>query len=165
MSDALERSRTENANKNIIAEGGQLQFVSFLVGDRAFGVDIISVREITQWAQTTPLPNQPSYTRGVLNLRGTIIPVHDLRMRFGGSETKADESNVIVIVQIAAQTIGLLVDAVSDIITIQPDQVLPVPVGGRETEAKSLNGLVNTDSGMVAVLNLESLFAGLGEAA
>lgn len=159
MTTTAELTRSSKTESGISAEAAQLQFVSFLVDDRAFGVDIIQVREITQWAQTTPLPNQPPYTRGVLNLRGTIIPVHDLRMRFGGVETKACETNVIVIVHIADQTIGLLVDAVSDILSIQPEQMLPVPSGGQEIETRLLSGLVNTDGGMVAVLNLETLFA------
>jgi purine-binding chemotaxis protein CheW len=163
MTDTLELSRGTGTEGGLLPDGAQLQFVSFLVGDRAFGVDIIQVREITQWAQTTPLPNQPPYTRGVLNLRGTIIPVHDLRKRFGGPETEASETSVIVIVQISEQTIGLLVDAVSDILTIQPEQMLPVPSGGQDIDARSLSGLVNTEGGMVAVLNLEMLFADLTE--
>ncbi|MEL7276657.1 MAG: chemotaxis protein CheW [Pseudomonadota bacterium] len=134
------------------------QYVSFLVGDRAYGVDIIRVREIKQWTAPTALPNQPAHIRGVLNLRGTIVPVHDLRARFGGPLTEAGEMNVIVIVTLQERTIGILVDAVSDIITVALNDILAVPTTSGEADLKSLSGLVNTDAGMVALLNLDGLF-------
>ncbi|MGB0499235.1 MAG: chemotaxis protein CheW [Rubricella sp.] len=135
-----------------------LQYVSFMVGDRAYGVDIMAVREIKQWSQTTGLPNQPQYTRGVLNLRGTIVPVHDLRARFGGALTEATETHVVVIVQIGEQTVGILVDAVSDILTVSPDDILPVPTGQAGADARAIAGLVSTETGMVALLELHGLF-------
>lgn len=147
------------------AEGEHLQFVSFRVGARAFGVDIVTVREITQWAPTTALPNQRDYTLGVLNLRGTIIPVHDLRVRFGENPTTPDETHVILIVSIADQTIGLLVDAVSDIVTVPPDAILPVPAGASTADAGALAGLVHGDDGMVALLRLDHLFSAQAVAA
>ncbi|MEL6677391.1 MAG: chemotaxis protein CheW [Pseudomonadota bacterium] len=134
------------------------QYVSFLVGDRAYGVDIIRVREIKQWTATTALPNQPPHIRGVLNLRGTIVPVHDLRARFGGSLTEAGEMNVIVIVTLEERTIGILVDAVSDIITVGVNEILAVPATSAEVDLKCISGLVNSDTGMVALLNLDGLF-------
>ncbi|MEL6582395.1 MAG: chemotaxis protein CheW [Pseudomonadota bacterium] len=140
------------------SDDAHFQFVSFRVGLRAFGVDIVSVREITQWAPTTALPNQAAYTLGVLNLRGTIIPVHDLRVRFGENPTPPDETHVILIVSISGQTIGLLVDAVSDIVTIHPDAILPVPAQVTTAQADALCGLVQGDDGMVAILRLDHLF-------
>lgn len=134
------------------------QYVSFMVGDRAYGVDIMKVREIKQWTPTTALPSQPDYTRGVLNLRGTIVPVHDLRARFGGPLTDACDTHVVVIVRIDTQTVGVLVDAVSDILTVSPAEILPVPSGQSDGNGRSLEGLVNTDTGMVALLDLSDLF-------
>ena len=136
------------------------QYVTFLVGDRAYGVDIVLVREIKQWTPTTALPNQPHYMRGVLNLRGTIVPVHDLRARFGGNLTEATETHVVVIVWIGEQTVGVLVDAVSDIITVSSDDIRPVPPSEADLDQSSIGGLVNAESGMVALLDLKALFGG-----
>ena len=134
------------------------QYVTFLVGDRAYGVDIVAVREIKQWSPTTALPNQPHYMRGVLNLRGTIVPVHDLRARFGDPLTDATETHVVVIVWIGDQTVGVLVDAVSDIITVSGEDIRPVPAGEADLDRSAINGLVSTESGMVALLDLDALF-------
>ncbi|MEO0386229.1 MAG: chemotaxis protein CheW [Pseudomonadota bacterium] len=134
------------------------QYVTFLVDDRSYGVDINLVREIKQWTPTTTLPNQPHYTRGVLNLRGTIVPVHDLRARFGGMLTEATEVHVVVIVWIGTKTVGILVDAVSDIISVPTDEIRPVPTGQSLGDMSALNGLVNTENGMVALLDLNTLF-------
>ncbi len=134
------------------------QYVTFLVGDRSYGVDIVKVREIKQWSQTTTLPNQPDFTRGVLNLRGTIVPVFDLRARFGGGLSEATENHVVVIVLIEEQTVGILVDAVSDIITIANDAVKPVPGQSFQDDGQSLSGLVSSGDDMVALLDLENLF-------
>ncbi|MEM1313484.1 MAG: chemotaxis protein CheW [Pseudomonadota bacterium] len=142
---------------------GYKQYVTFMVGNRAYGVDIVAVREIKQWSPTTALPNQPHYMRGVLNLRGTIVPVHDLRARFGGSETEATENHVVVIVWIGEQTVGVLVDAVSDIIAVQAEDIRPVPAADGDLDQSSIGGLVTAEDGMVALLDLDSLFgAGAG---
>lgn len=134
------------------------QYVTFMVGDRGYGVDIVAVREIKQWSPTTALPNQPHYMRGVLNLRGTIVPVHDLRARFGDPLTDASETHVVVIVWIGEQTVGVLVDAVSDIITVSSDDIRPVPSAEGEFDQTAIGGLVSVESGMVALLDLDKLF-------
>ncbi|MEO1329938.1 MAG: chemotaxis protein CheW [Pseudomonadota bacterium] len=134
------------------------QYVTFQVGDRLYGVEIVLVREIKQWTPTTALPNQPHYTRGVLNLRGTIVPVHDLRARFGGALTEATENHVVVIASIEDQSVGILVDAVSDIITVSPDDVRSIPSSAREMDLGSISGLVSQDDEMIALLELPRLF-------
>lgn len=134
------------------------QFVTFLVDDHSYGVDIKLVREIKQWSRTTALPNQPRHTRGVLNLRGTIVPVQDLRIRFGGALTEATENHVVVIVWIGSKTVGILVDAVSDIISVLPEEIRPVPSGQSVGDMSMLSGLVHAETGMVAILDLNSLF-------
>ena len=141
------------------ARGGDVrQYVTFLVGDRLYGVEITLVREIKQWTPTTALPNQPHYTRGVLNLRGTIVPVHDLRVRFGGMQTDATENHVVVIASIGEQSVGILVDAVSDILTVSPEDVRPIPSGAREMDLESISGLVTSEDEMIALLDLPRLF-------
>lgn len=157
----MQSAAAVGAPEGAIAGSGRLkQYVTFLVGDRAYGLDIVLVREIKQWTPTTALPNQPHYMRGVLNLRGTIVPVHDLRARFGGPMTDAAETHVVVIVWIGDQTVGVLVDAVSDIISVSSEDIRPVPPSDADLDQSALNGLVNAESGMVALLDLKALFGG-----
>jgi purine-binding chemotaxis protein CheW len=134
------------------------QFVTFTVSGRSYGVDIGSVREIIRWTAVTPLPKQPAHARGVLNLRGTIVPVHDLRARFGGPLTEAGENHVIIIAWIGAQTIGILVDAVSDILSVAPEGIRKAPAS---PEANLIAGLVTADQDrIVTILDLQALFVG-----
>jgi purine-binding chemotaxis protein CheW len=134
------------------------QYVTFAVGDRQFGVEIMSVGEIRQWTMTTPLPHQPEWNRGVLNLRGAIVPVHDLRARLGGPLTEPTPSHVVVIASIRGQSVGILVDAVSDILTVQDDDIRPLPPTVSESEEATIGGLVDSGESMVALLDLDQLF-------
>ncbi|MDR3494341.1 MAG: chemotaxis protein CheW [Ancalomicrobiaceae bacterium] len=136
-----------------------VQFISFRVGDQQFATDIMAVREIKGWTDTTTLPNQPEYLLGVLNLRGTIVPIYDLRCRFGLGLTTATRTHVVIIVSVMERTIGLLVDAVSDIITIKSSEIRPVPEMDRATTTNYLSGLISVGDSMVVLLSLETLFA------
>ncbi|MFQ5565199.1 MAG: chemotaxis protein CheW [Paracoccaceae bacterium] len=139
--------------------GGEVaQYVTFAVGDRSFGVDIMSVCEIRQWTPATPLPHQPAWNRGVLNLRGAIVPVHDLRARLGDELTEPTPSHVVVIVSIRGQSVGILVDTVSDILTVRAGQVRPLPSNVAEVDNSTINGLVSEGGTMVALLDLNRLF-------
>ena len=134
------------------------QYVTFVVGDRRYGVDIVSVGEIRQWTSTTILPHQPAWTRGVLNLRGAIVPVHDLRARFGGALTEPTPNHVVVIATIRGQSVGVLVDAVSDIVTVDRRQIRDVPPNIDSAEDGSISGLVSAGEEMIALLDLTLLF-------
>lgn len=139
--------------------GRRLQFVSFRVDDQEFAIDIISVREIKGWTETTTLPNQQEYLLGVLNLRGTIVPIYDLRCRFGMGLTTATRSHVVIIVSVRDRTIGLLVDAVSDILTVNSSEIRPVPEMDRSIRTDYLSGLISVGESMVVLLSLETLFS------
>ena len=134
------------------------QYVTFAIGDRSFGIDIMSVGEIRQWTTATPLPHQPEWNRGVLNLRGAIVPVHDLRARLGGELTDPTPSHVVVIASIQGQSVGILVDAVSDILTVRSEQIRALPPNVSEVDDSTISGLVSTNDSMVALLDLDRLF-------
>ena len=134
------------------------QYVTFAVGDRSFGIDIMSVGEIRQWSLATPLPHQPEWNRGVLNLRGAIVPVHDLRARLGGELTDPTPNHVVVIASIGSQSVGILVDAVSDILTVRAGQIRALPPSVSEVDDSTISGLVSTGDSMVALLDLDRLF-------
>lgn len=133
------------------------QYVTFAIDDRHYGIEITKVREIKGWTTPTELPNSPHAMRGVLNLRGVIVPIFDLRARFGQGETEAREEHVVIIVTLSERLIGVLVDAVSDILALEPSEMLPVPAmdGG---DQRFLSGLVSRDDRLVALLKLENLF-------
>ena len=133
------------------------QFISFAIGDDQYGVDIMAVREIKGWSQINPLPGQPDYMRGVLNLRGAMVPIVDLRCRFGQGMTEATPLHVVIVTQIAGRPIGLLADQVLDIVDVEPARIQPVPRIAEASQADFLSGLVNIDSGMVALIDLPRL--------
>lgn len=105
----------------------QTEFISFAIGDQQYGVDIMAVREIKEWTKATSLPNQPDYVRGVLNLRGAMIPIIDLRHRFGGGVTEASPMHVVIIASIGSRQIGMLADRALDIVSFDTSAVQPVP--------------------------------------
>src|SRR5215510_9005757 len=130
------------------------QLISFAIGDDQYGVDIMAVREIKGWSEITHLPKQPDYVRGVLNLRGTIVPIFDLRCRFGQGLTEATPIHIVIIVQAGTRSIGLLADRVLDIVSLDASQIQPVPRIARGARVDFLSGLVTVENAMIAVIDL-----------
>ncbi len=151
------RSNQDSARGQASAADWQ-QYVAFELGDQYYGVEITSVREIRQWSPTTELPNQPHYGRGVLDIRGEVVPVYDLRARFGGPMVDVTDSHVVLIVSIDDRSIGILVDTVSDIIDLSAADMRPVPEGAREAEHETVTSLANHGDRMIALLDLSALF-------
>ncbi|MBR9970662.1 chemotaxis protein CheW [Magnetospirillum sulfuroxidans] len=141
-----------------VQTGGTRQFISFTIGDEEYGVDIMAIREIKGWTASTELPNTPQYMRGVINLRGAIVPIFDLRSRFSGGLTQASARHVIIVVSVHDRVIGILVDAVADIITVSAADIQPVPELDHHDHSGFLTGLVTVDGRMVALLDLHQLF-------
>lgn len=141
-----------------MSEESVRQFISFTIGDEEYGVDIMAIREIKGWAMTTILPNSPSYMRGVINLRGAIVPILDLRARFTAAATQASARHVFIVVTVGNRVAGILVDAVADIIAVAADAIQPVPQLDQTAAGGFLTGLVNVDGRMVALLDLDSVF-------
>ena len=136
------------------------QFLSFTVGEEVFGVDIMMVREIKGWTDVTRLPNSPEFLRGVMNLRGVILPIFDLRCRFGLGMTQAESKHVIIIIALEKRSIGILVDTVSDILTVNSEEVKAAPSmeGNASIDEKYVSGLISVDQRMVILLDMERLF-------
>ena len=132
------------------------QFISFQVAELEYGVDIMTVREIKGWTQTTSLPHSPAHMRGVLNLRGAIVPIFDLRARFGAGDTETSKTHVVIIVSVEGRIIGMLVDAVSDILSVGAEDIRPVPDTAHDQEF--IKGLVTVGERMVALLDVAELF-------
>jgi purine-binding chemotaxis protein CheW len=137
----------------------QTQFISFAIGDDQYGVDIMAVREIKGWSDITHLPKQPEYVRGVLNLRGAIVPIVDLRCRFGQGLTETTPLHIVIIVQIGGRQVGLIGDRVLDIVSIDASQIQPVPRTAQATTSDFLSGLVTHDNTMIALIDLRHLLS------
>lgn len=141
------------------------QFVTFTCGPRAFGIDIMAVREIRSWAPVTELPNQPFGAKGVLDIRGSIVQVYDLMTMIGGhgGDIEAKGSQVVLVVSLKSQDVGLLVDTVSDIIFAQGEDLRPAPRTGDRAASASVLGLVKNEDRLIAILDLKALFPGESE--
>ena len=143
------------------AVGGMRELISFRIGAQEFCVDIMSIREIRGWTAATALPQSPSFVRGVINLRGAVLPIVDLASRLGFESTEANDRNVIIVAQIGEQVVGLLVDAVSDILTITDDMIQPTPDVASETAKTFVRGLIPMDGRMISLIGLERVLPDL----
>lgn len=143
------------------------QFITFRSGAQEFGADIMTIREIRGWTETTPLPHAPPFVRGVINLRGVVLPVVDLKARLGRAPTEANPKHVIVVVETAlagrARTIGILVDAVSDILTVTAGEIQPTPELARDAASACVDGIAVLGERMVTILSMERLIGTLAE--
>lgn len=133
------------------------QLITFEIGDRRLGIDIMAIREIRAWSPTTPLPNVPAHVRGVVNLRGVVLPVIDLSQRLGWGTTEPSARHVIIVVRIGDQLQGIVVDAVSDIVTLAAEDSQPVPDVGDSAAAAYLEGIATLDDRLIMILALDRL--------
>ena len=140
------------------------QYLTFLLAGEEYGVDILRVQEIKGFEAATPLPNTPEHVLGVINLRGTVIPIVDLRKRFGLPPAEYGATTVIIVVRISSEdherTMGLVVDAVSDVYNIPSESVQPPPALAGAVEAEAVLGLSTVESTMVILLDVDRVMAG-----
>lgn len=148
------------AGNEQLSEDGQ-QFLTFIMAGEEYGVDILCVQEIRGWEEATPIPNAPPHIKGVINLRGAIVPIVDLRMCFGMSAIEYNELTVVIVLRVesstASRTMGVVVDAVSDVYSIMSKQVKPAPDLGDSVNTSYIRGLVNIDEKMVVLLEIDKL--------
>jgi purine-binding chemotaxis protein CheW len=157
MADSFDKTR--DGEKEVAAnKGAAQQFLTFTVAQEEYGVDIMIVREIKGWTETTRLPNSAEFMRGVMNLRGLIIPIFDLRSRFHQGQTEATPKHVVIILAVGERNIGILVDTVSDILDVSADQIKPPPTADTLVDAAFISGLISLDNRMVVLLNVDHLF-------
>ncbi len=140
------------------------ELIAFRIGEQEFCVDIMSVRDIRGWTPTTPLPHSLDYVKGVINLRGAVLPVVDLSARLGFSRTEPTARHVIIITQVGSQTIGLLVDAVSDILTVNSGSIQATPDVASELAHAFMTGVIAMEGRMISLIELDNVLAPSGEA-
>lgn len=132
----------------------EIELLAFRLGEQEYCLDIMSVREIRGWSKATPIPFSPPHVNGVINLRGTVLPVLDLAVRLGMPPAQRSELNVIIVVDINGHTAGLLVDAVSDIISVNPSDLQPTPEINSEDASSCIKALTIIENRLIRVLEL-----------
>jgi purine-binding chemotaxis protein CheW len=142
----------------IASDGARsIEFIAFRLGAQEFCVDIMSVREIRGWTPATALPHAPPYVRGVINLRGAVLPIVDLAERLGFPPAEGGARQVIIVTQIGRQLVGLLVDAVSDILTLPADAIQATPDVAADTVRTFIHGILALDGRMIGLIKLDSV--------
>lgn len=136
------------------------QFLTFRLADEEYGLEILRVQEIKGYSRVTPLPNTPAEIKGVMNLRGTVVPIIDLRTRFGLASAEYTRFTVIIVVTVGAKVVGLVVDAVSDVLNVTAKEVVPTPDLGAGVDTSFMTGIARTGERLVTLLNIDRL-AGL----
>ncbi|HVY87747.1 MAG TPA: chemotaxis protein CheW [Hyphomonadaceae bacterium] len=133
------------------------EFITFRIGAQEFCVDIMAVREIRGWTEATPLPQAPSYVRGVINLRGAVLPIVDLAARLGLGDTQASVRNVIIVVRIGPRLVGLLVDAVSEVLTATSDMIQPTPDISCDAVRMFIKSIIAIEGRMISWITLDKI--------
>ena len=133
------------------------QFLTFALGQEEYGVEILKIQEIKGFSAITPLPNAPAYVKGVLNLRGTIVPIVDLRKKFGMPEEAYTTFTVIVVVRVQGQVMGFIVDAVSDVLTVTGADIQPTPDLQGQVDTSFLTGLAKAGEKLVILLDIDKV--------
>jgi len=141
---------------NTSAEAGR-ELVSFRAGEQEYCVDIISVREIRGWTACTTLPQSPPYVCGVINLRGAVLPIIDFNARLGQKPTEPSARHVIIVTHIGARLVGLLVDAVSDILTVADGTIQATPDVACDTVKSFVRGILAVNDRMISLVSLDRI--------
>lgn len=148
---------TVNQPKLNNSQNLEQQYLTFSLGAELYAVEILKVQEIRGWTDVTPIPNCPKFIRGVLNLRGEIVPIVDLRRRFNMPDIPFTSFTVVIVLNLSTRTVGIMVDSVSDVLDFKAEEIRPAPDFGTSIDATYLRGLCPTKEKMVIVLDAEKL--------
>jgi purine-binding chemotaxis protein CheW len=143
------------------AEAQSREFLTFRLGAESYGIEILKVQEIRGYETPTAIANAPAFIKGVINLRGVIVPVLDLRIKFKLPQANYDEFTVVIILNVAGRVVGVVVDAVSDVLTLAVETIRPTPEFASATfDTKYITGLATVDDRMLILLDIERLMTG-----
>lgn len=145
---------------NSAAEQAGCEILTFRLGGEEYGIDILRVNEIRGWEPPTAIAGAPEFIKGVINLRGTIVPIIDMRLKFRLGSAQYNEFTVMIILRVAERVVGIVVDAVSDVITLAPQQIRPAPDFGAALDTRFITGLGTVDQRMLVLVDIERLLTG-----
>ena len=154
----MEQLDTLSSQISFATDGSQ--YLTFRLGQEEYGVEILKVQEIKGYTAVTPVPNTPAYFRGVMNLRGTIVPVVDLRAKFQMAEAEYNQFTVIIVLTVGAKVMGLIVDAVSDVLNIPRADIQATPEFGAEVDARFISGMAKAGEKLVVLLDIDRVLSG-----
>ncbi|MCL4194464.1 MAG: chemotaxis protein CheW [Thermoguttaceae bacterium] len=154
MSTAIHEPQTHD---NLRESVGTMQLVSFRLAQEEYGVEITKVQEIILMGEITRVPQTPDYIKGLINLRSTVIPIVDLRLRFGLAQEAASDETRIMVVNVAGKTIGIIVDAVSEVLRISKEQIAPPPPTVAGLGREYLTGLVKLENRLLILLDIDKI--------
>lgn len=149
--------RAAHAQTGLDADADNSEFLTFALGEEEYGVDILKVQEIRGYDAVTRLPDAPDYIKGVINLRGTIVPVIDMRLKFRLANADYTAVTVMIVLNVSDRIVGIVVDSVSDVIRLGGDQIRPVPELGATIDRQFLTGIGTLDERMLILLDIERL--------
>ena len=153
-------AQVNNMNSQILgASTDENQILTFELGGELYGVDILKVQEIRGWNEPTQIPNAPDFIRGVVNLRGEIVPILDMRRRFNLEETEFTMYTVVIVLNVHNRTVGIVVDAVSDVVDVEAGGLRPAPDFGTSIDSSFVQGLYPIEESMAILLNIDKLLA------
>ena len=154
--------QTENAaastNPPALASTGG-EYLTMKLGNEEYGIDILKVQEIRGYDAVTQIANTPAYIKGVINLRGIIVPIVDLRIKFNVGAADYTQFTVVIILNVAGRVVGMVVDSVSDVITLAAEQVRPAPAFGACLDTQYITGLGTIDERMLILMDIERLMS------
>ena len=136
-----------------------LEFLAFTLGQEEYGLDILHVQEIRGYEAVTRIANAPEFMKGIINLRGAVVPIIDLRMKFHLGTASYNPLTVVIILSVSGQTVGIVVDSVSDVITLRREQIRPTPELGSTVDTEFLIGLATLDERMLILIDIEKLMS------
>ena len=142
------------------AGGDGQEYLTFTLGHEEYGVDILKVQEIRGYEKPTAIANAPAFIKGVVNLRGTIVPIVDLRIKFKLGEVKYDQFTVVIILNVAGRVVGVVVDGVSDVVGLTAEQMRPAPDFSSSFDTQYITGLGTVDERMLILVDIEKLMSG-----
>ncbi len=142
----------------VVAHASQ-EYLTFVLGDEEYGIDILRVQEIRGYDAVTAIANAPPFIKGVINLRGTIVPIVDMRIKFNLSNATYDEFTVVIILNVLQRTIGIVVDGVSDVVALGVDDIKPPPEFGSAFDTRFLKGLGVNGDRMLIMVDIEKLLS------
>lgn len=148
----MQASDTASTETSFATDGGQ--YLTFRFDEEEYGVEILTVQEIRGYSTVTPIPNTPAYLKGVMNLRGAIVPVVDLRAKFAMAEAAYTQFTVIIVLTVGTRVMGLVVDAVSDVLNIAPSDIQATPEFGAEVDTRFIRGMAKAGEKLVVLLDI-----------